>query len=226
MTEITKVLSRVTLPAFSKLQDDPERLRTAFLKSLDLMIFLAVPLSSAVFFLGPDCVRVFLGDKWTPMNTALKILAISGMLRAIVATGTSLYLAVYRPRLEFLTTVLGTAAMVIAVFPMTSRWGLAGTAAAVLLGNAVVLPVWVVNYFRLARGGARPLLGRVALLAVTFFAVGLPAIGSASSGPFGVIGLVSLIVASLVCYAGLSWILLKYFDRGPLRLAKDILASI
>jgi len=226
MTEISRVLSRVTLPAFSKLQDHPEKLRAAFLKSLDLVISFAVPLSSVVFFLGPDLVRVFLGEKWTPMNTALKILAVSGLIRAIVATGASLYLSLYRPRLEFFTTVLSTAGMAIAVFPLTLRWGLTGTAAAVLVGNALVIPVWVANYFRLTRGSAGPLLGRVALLVVTFGAVGLPAMVSGSLRPIGATGLVSLTTASLVCYAGLSWVLLKFFDRGPLRLAKDILASI
>ncbi len=201
-------------------------MRSAFLKSLDLVIFFAVPLSSAVFFLGPDFVRVFLGEKWTPMNTALRILAISGLIRAIISTGTSLYFSVYRPRLEFLTTVLSTAGMAITIFPLTLRWGSSGTATAVLVGNALVLPVWVANYFRLPRGSAGPLLGRVALLALTFGAVGLPAMVSGSLRPIGAIGLVSSIVASLVCYAGLSWVLLKFFDRGPLRLAKDILASI
>jgi len=226
MTEISRVLSRVTLPAFSKLQDDPDRLRTAFLKSLDLVIFVAAPLSAAVFFLGPDFVRIFLGEKWTPMGTALKILALSGLIRAIVATGSSLYLSVYRPRLEFLTTLLSMAGMAIAVFPLTSRWGLGGTAAAVLLGNAVVLPVWAANYFRLIRGGVGPLLGRVALLALTFGAVGLPLVGSSRLGSIGVIEFALLLFAALLCYAGLSWVLLKYFDRGPFKLAKEILASI
>jgi O-antigen/teichoic acid export membrane protein len=226
MTEISRMLSRVTLPAFSKIQDDPARLKAAFLKSLDLVIFVAAPLSAAVFFFGPDFVRVFLGEKWTPMATALRILAVSGLIRAIVSTGSSLYLSVYRPRLEFITTLLSMAVMASAVFPFTSRWGLVGTAAAVLLGNALVLPVWAANYFRLIRGGVGPLLGRVVLLALTFGAVGLPVVGPTRLGAVGVVGLLVYVVAAVVCYAALSWALLRYFGRGPLKLAKDVLASI
>jgi hypothetical protein len=151
---------------------------------------------------------------------------VSGLIRAIVATGSSLYLSVYRPRLEFLTTLISMTGMAVAVFPLTSRWGLGGTAAAVLLGNAVVLPVWAANYFRLIRGGVGPLLGRVALLALTFGVMGLPVIGSARPGAVGVIGFAFLFLTALLCYAGLSWVLLRYFDRGPFRLAKDMLASI
>lgn len=226
MTEISRVLSRVTLPAFSKLQDNPDRLRGAFLKSLDLVIFVAAPLSAGVFFLGPDFVRIFLGEKWIPMTAALKILALSGLIRALVATGTSLYLSVYRPHLEFVTTLLSMAAMAIAVFPMTARWGLEGTAGAVCLGNAVVLPFWAVNYLRLIRGAARPLLGRAVLLGATIAAVGLPLLVSDFEGSMGPAGFVLLACASIACYAGLAWLLLRYFNRGPFRLAKEILASM
>jgi lipopolysaccharide exporter len=226
MTEITRVLSRVTLPAFSKLQDRPERLRPAFLKSLDLVIFVSAPLSAGVIFFGPDFVRIFLGDKWTPMTTALKILAVSGLIRAVVATGTSLYLSLYRPHLEFITTLVSMAGMAIAVFPMTSRWGLTGTATAVLLGNAIVLPFWVVNYIRLVRGPVGPLLGRFALLALSFGVIGLPALGLAGMEPVGVIGFGIMVLGALVCYAALSWVLLKYFGRGPFQLTKEIIASM
>ena len=226
MTEISRVLSRVTLPAFSKLQDNPDRLRPAFLKSLDLVIFVAAPLSAAVFFLGPDFVRVFLGEKWVPMTPALKILAISGLVRAVVATGTSLYLSVYRPHLEFVTTLVSMAGMAIAVFPMTARWGLEGTAGAVFLGNAVVLPFWAVNYLRLIRGAAGPLLVRAVLLAVTFFSIGLPVLATNLEGRMGAAGFVFLALGSLACYSAMSWLLLRYFGRGPFKLAKEILASM
>jgi O-antigen/teichoic acid export membrane protein len=226
MTEISRVLSRVTLPAFSRLQDDPARLRSAFFKSLDLVIYVAAPLSAAVYFLGPDFVRIFLGEKWIPMTPALKILAFSGLVRAVVATGTSLYLSVCRPHLEFVTTLLSMAGMAIAVFPMTSRWGLEGTAGAVLLGNAVVVPFWAVNNLRLIRGAARPLLGRAVLLGATVAAIGLPVLATDFEGATGVAGFAALACASLACYAGLAWLLLRRFGRGPFKLAGEIRASM
>jgi O-antigen/teichoic acid export membrane protein len=226
MTEISRVLSRVTLPAFSRLQDSPARLALAFLKSLDLVIFVAAPLSAAVYFLGPDFIRIFLGEKWIPMTPALKILALSGLIRAVVATGSSLYLSVCRPHLEFATTLMSMTVMAIAVFPMTARWGLEGTAGAVFLGNAAVLPFWAVNYLRLIRGAVRPLLWRAVLLAVTFAAVGLPVLVSNLDGSTGVAGFALLACASLACYTGLAWILLRYVNRGPFSLAKEILSSM
>ncbi len=42
----------------------------------------------------------------------------------------------------------------------------------------------------------------------------------------GLAGFLLLACASLACYAGLAWLLLRYFNRGPFRLAKEILASM
>jgi O-antigen/teichoic acid export membrane protein len=226
MTEITRILFRVTLPAFSKLQDDRERLRPAFLKSLDIVLFLSAPVTAGIIFLGPDFVRIFLGEKWLPMVTGLQILAVSGLIRSVVATGSSLYLAVSRPSLEFLTTFVSTAGMAIAVFPFTVRWGLTGTSAAVLLGNALVLPIWLANYLRIARGKVLPLVGRFLIVVLTFSAIGLPVLALNHLSPFGILEFVFLSLASVLCYSGLSLVLLKYFDQGPLKAAKEILASM
>jgi O-antigen/teichoic acid export membrane protein len=225
-TEITRILSRVTLPAFAKLQDDRERLRPAFLKSLDLVIFVATPVSAGIIFLGPDFVRIFLGERWLPMVTGLRILAVAGLIRSIVATGSSLYLAVNRPSLDFLTTFVSMAAMAIAVFPATIRWGLVGTSIAVLVGNALVVPIWVGSYLRLVHGKVTPLVGRFFIVVLTFLAIGLPVLALNRLRPFGILEFTFLSITSLLCYLGLSFVLLKYFNHGLFRVAKEILASM
>ena len=66
-TEITHVISGVTFPAYSKLQDDIPRLREAYLKVLQLTAFLSFPLAGLIFVLAPDFTKIFLGEKWLPM---------------------------------------------------------------------------------------------------------------------------------------------------------------
>jgi O-antigen/teichoic acid export membrane protein len=226
MTEVSRILSRVTLPAFSKLQDDRDRLRSAFTRSLDIVIFVSAPLSAAIFFLGPAFVSVFLGEKWLPMATGLKILALSGLIRAIVATGSSLYFSVSRPNLDFWTTLVSLAGMGAAVYPLTSRWGLAGTAAAVLLGNAMVLPIWVTCYLRLIGGKPATLLGRLAIVVLVFAAVGLPVAVLGRFASTGIVEFVALALAAVLCYLGASYLLFKWSGRGPLKAAKEIIASM
>ncbi|RKY42346.1 MAG: lipopolysaccharide biosynthesis protein, partial [Candidatus Omnitrophota bacterium] len=85
-TEITHVISQVTFPAYSKLQDNIPRLREAYLKVLQLTAFLSFPIAGLIFVLAPDFTKIFLGEKWMPMVPAMQVLCIFGVTRALNAT--------------------------------------------------------------------------------------------------------------------------------------------
>ncbi|MBU0580182.1 MAG: lipopolysaccharide biosynthesis protein [Candidatus Margulisbacteria bacterium] len=51
-TEIVQVVSQVTFPTYSKLQDNLPKLREAFLKVLQLTSFVSIPLAGGIFILG------------------------------------------------------------------------------------------------------------------------------------------------------------------------------
>ncbi|GAI54637.1 unnamed protein product, partial [marine sediment metagenome] len=68
-TEITHVISQVTFPAYSKLQDNLPGLREGYLKTLQLTAFISIPLAGGIFILAPEFTTIFLGDKWMPMAT-------------------------------------------------------------------------------------------------------------------------------------------------------------
>src|SRR4030042_4999343 len=85
-TEITHVVSQVTFPAYSKIQEDVPRLREAYLRVLQLTTFLSFPLAGLIFVLAPDFTKIFLGGKWMPMVPAMQVLCIFGVTRSIGAT--------------------------------------------------------------------------------------------------------------------------------------------
>ncbi|MBE9593190.1 MAG: lipopolysaccharide biosynthesis protein, partial [Proteobacteria bacterium] len=137
-TEITHVISRVTFPAYSKLQDNLPKLREAYLKVLQFTAFLSFPIAGLIFVLAPDFTMIFLGEKWMPMVPAMQVLALWGLLRSIGATTGPLFLGVGKPRiaakLQFARLIL----LVIIIYPLTIKWGILGTSLAVLLS---ILPV-------------------------------------------------------------------------------------
>jgi lipopolysaccharide exporter len=53
-TEITHVISQVSFPAYSKLQDNISNLREAYLKVLQVTAFLSFPIAGLIFVLAPD----------------------------------------------------------------------------------------------------------------------------------------------------------------------------
>ncbi len=138
-TEITHVISQVTFPAYSKLQDNLPRLREAYLKVLQLVAFLSFPIAGLVFVLAGDFTKIFLGGKWIPMVPAMQVLCIFGVTRALNATFGSIFHGMGKPRI--ITYVAGFQLILLAaiIYPLTSHQRILGTSMAVVLPNFLVL---------------------------------------------------------------------------------------
>jgi len=82
-TQIGHVVQTVTFPAYSKLQDDMERLRKYVLHTVHLSSVIVFPMSVGLFLVAPEAVALVLGNKWLPMVPALQVLTIFGAIRAL-----------------------------------------------------------------------------------------------------------------------------------------------
>ena len=129
-TEISRTLSMVTFPAYAKLQDDPVRLKQAFLRVLGLISFLIFPLAFFTFVLAGDFTALFLGKPWLPMVPALQVLTLAGLFRALTGTAASLFYGVGKPGLETRGEVVRFLTLAVLIIPFTIWWGILGTAAA------------------------------------------------------------------------------------------------
>lgn len=147
-TEITKVLTEVTFPAYSKIQNDLPRLRNAFMKVLQLTAFLSVPLSGLVFFLSPDFVRVFFREEWWPMIPVLQILVFRGLILSIHATFGSVFRAVGKPNITVFLQLLRLLFLAILLYPMILHWQIRGAALALVI---TVLATQPFGYYMVVR---------------------------------------------------------------------------
>jgi len=137
-TEITHVISQVTFPAYSKLQDNIEKLREAYLRVLQVTAFLSFPLAGLIFVLAPDFTRIFLGEKWMPMVPAMQVLAIYGAIRSIGSLTGSLWQAYGKPQISTYFNMFKLILIAIFIYPFTVWWGILGTALAVVAASLVV----------------------------------------------------------------------------------------
>jgi O-antigen/teichoic acid export membrane protein len=136
-TEITHVISQVTFPTYSKLQDDIPRLREAYLKVLQLTAFLTFPIAGGIFLFAPDFVIIFMGDKWIPIVPALKILVFAGLFRSLLATTGPILHAIGKPKVDTTWQMIRLLILFLSIYPLTLRWGISGTSTAVLLSISV-----------------------------------------------------------------------------------------
>lgn len=134
-TEITHVISRVTFPVYSKLQNDIPKLREAYLKVLQVTAFLSFPVAGLIFVLAPDFTKIFLGEKWMPMVPAMQILVFWGLIRSIGATTGPIIYTAGKPKVLTTYQLFQLITLIILIYPLTVSWGILGTSLTVLLAS-------------------------------------------------------------------------------------------
>jgi O-antigen/teichoic acid export membrane protein len=82
-SNLNSVAGEVAFSALSRLQDDPARRRTYFLKGFSLVLGVTLPITIACGFFAPDVVLVLLGSKWRDAAPIFRWLAPTILVFAI-----------------------------------------------------------------------------------------------------------------------------------------------
>jgi len=140
-TEITHVVSGVMFPAYSQVQNDLERLRRLYLKTLKGVATFSIPAATGLAFLAPEILRFVYGEKWLPAAMPLRILCIFGALRSLGATTGPVFNAIGKPKIGFFLNLSKLILIVLLIYPLTSHYGIVGTA------YAIVIPAIILEFF-------------------------------------------------------------------------------
>lgn len=142
---LAKTGSVVALPAFSRLQDQPDRLREAFYDSTRVASVLGMPVFVGVSLLAPIGVPLVFGDQYQQSGQVLAVLALIGVVHSVSYLDYAVYVGVGRPDIVLKLLVLRTVANVV-LFLVVARYGIVAVATA-YVARAYVL--WPVNLFAL-----------------------------------------------------------------------------
>lgn len=148
-TEFALVISEVTIPAYSKLQERIGRLREGYLRVLQVTAFFSVPLAGLIVVLAPELTRTLLGEKWLTAIPAMRALALGGALRSIIATTGPVYMGTGKPRIMTKYQAVQLSILVALVYPLTHYWGILGTAIAVTLAAIIPLGLFLRGVIRI-----------------------------------------------------------------------------
>jgi O-antigen/teichoic acid export membrane protein len=125
---LTSTIGQVAVPALSRLQNDPKRLKNYFLKGYGLLLSMVVPITLACALFAKDIIMVFLGPKWGEAVPLFQLLAPTILALGLVSPLTWLLLAVGNPG-RTLRIALLTAPVVIAGYAIGLHAGPNGVAA-------------------------------------------------------------------------------------------------
>ncbi len=130
-TQLSGVLSQVTFPTYSTLQEDMGEVRSAVLQTTRLIAFFAFPMAFGIALVAPSFVPVVLGEQWIPMVVSMQILAFYGLFHAITRNFGELWKSQGRPDLQVKLGLVRVGCLAVAVWPAAVAWGIEGVALAV-----------------------------------------------------------------------------------------------
>ena len=103
-------IGNVAVPALSRLQDDPERYRQAFRKSLTLLVAVSLPIAGFAFLQAHNIIEVVLGDEWLEAVPIFLALVPAGFASALNGVSSWVFISMGRSnrqlRAQFIATIL------------------------------------------------------------------------------------------------------------------------
>jgi PST family polysaccharide transporter len=135
---ITRALNSVMFAAFSRVQDQPEKVRAGFQKAVLAVSLASYPILVGVMVVAPEFVDLVFGEKWRPMMLPLQIMCVSGVLRSIDPFLNSVVTATGFVRNSTIRRLIEFILLAIAVY-IGVEYGIVGVSVAVVVISIIVM---------------------------------------------------------------------------------------
>jgi O-antigen/teichoic acid export membrane protein len=114
------VAGSVLFPTFSRMQDDPARVKHAYLVIIEYIAMINILCNVGLFCVADNFLFSVLGkgtDKWLPSLQTLRILCIYGVVRSLIAPASPLMMAQGKTRIQFQANLLAALIEFALVYP-------------------------------------------------------------------------------------------------------------
>jgi O-antigen/teichoic acid export membrane protein len=138
---LNSAVGEVAFSALSRVQDDPPRLKSYFLKGYSLVLALTLPITIVCAIFAREAISVLLGPKWTEAVPIFRLLAPTILIFAMINPFSWLLFAIGKVG-RSLKIALVIAPLVIAGYVIGLRYGPKGVA----LGYSVAMALWILPH--------------------------------------------------------------------------------
>ncbi|HKN86581.1 MAG TPA: lipopolysaccharide biosynthesis protein [Nitrospiraceae bacterium] len=141
VTKISVVVNQLAAPVMARIQDEQQRMRTAFLRLVRLVTCLTLPLCVGLALVAYDLIPVVLGDKWNQVAPLFQVFCLYALTHSVEVLLPPVLLARYRSGFLLKWTIallvvmpgpfvagalwqgaLGAAIMLVLVYPIAMVW--------------------------------------------------------------------------------------------------------
>jgi len=147
MQQINAPLAAVAIPTLSRLADSPERYRAAYLKILEKIVMITMPLAALMIATSDWMVLFLLGPQWRETGRIFMLLGIAAMIQPVTKTAWWLFSTQGRTRELFHWGLIGGTVAIVSIVAGLP-WGATGVAASYAIADlciATPLLFWYVG---------------------------------------------------------------------------------
>jgi O-antigen/teichoic acid export membrane protein len=147
LTEVTAIARKVVFPVYVRISGDSARLKKAFIKTVLSVSVLVIPIG-LIFFLFPrQLILIILGENWVGATGVLRVLALSGVIRAITGSTGALFYALKLQKYATSIAFFKLMAIAVSIIPLTLKYGITGAGISVLAGSIITIPA-IIYYLK------------------------------------------------------------------------------
>jgi teichuronic acid exporter len=133
---LSGMVSRVTFPVFSMLQDDRERLKSGMKKALTSLAFINFPMMIGISLIARPLIIVLFTEKWIESVPYLRLLSFLGFLYPMHLINLNVLNALGRSNLFFRLEIIKKILIVINI-AITWRWGITAMIYGMLVNSII-----------------------------------------------------------------------------------------
>ncbi len=131
---VSFTMAKPLFPALSKIQEDKERVRAIYLRTIKTISLLTFPMMAGLFLVAPEAILFVYGPKWKAVVPILQIFCFIGAMQSIVTTVGTIYMSQGRSDLMFKMTLI-ISPFVWLSFIIGVQWGIMGVAVCYAIVN-------------------------------------------------------------------------------------------
>ena len=223
MQKVMGMINPVSLAAFSKVQQYPEKVASYLCKVIGMACLFVFPMFFGISSIAPELVAVFLGAKWEPAILPLQILCLVMPIRVIGMLLPSALRGIGRPDVSMTNMAIAAVSMS-GVFLIGVQWGMLGVCIGWISAYPLVFLVMLQRAGRVTGVGVLQVFSSMIRPGVCAAIMWLLVFVSSMAFDDSLVGSVRLFI--LVVVGGISYTVTSFmFNRHGLNEARDILRN-
>ncbi len=140
LRQIKRPITAVTIPALSRLQNDPETYRRYYYRAISTIAFITMPLVAMLAALSHEIIPIVFGKQWTDSAIIFKLLAFAAFFQPVLGTTDWVFISLGQTKRMMYWGLIGVPAIILS-FVVGLPWGVLGVATSYTICSVVIIAV-------------------------------------------------------------------------------------